>query len=243
MKTTSEPGGRIAVFAPMRSELRPVARLLPLKRSRSGDRSLLWCALGPLEIVATTAGIGTRAAARTVERVLDSTAVRHVVVVGIAGGIGPSVDIGDLVVPDLVIDLSTGAEYRPQCMGDLNPKGTLATSDDLVVGPADVARLEDRGVIAVDMETAAIAAVCERRGCPWSVFRAISDLAGDGSTDPAMFALAGPDGEPRIPALVRFVLANPKRISDLARLGHGLRLATNAAATAAVAAIQQMSVG
>jgi adenosylhomocysteine nucleosidase len=235
--TTSESGRRIAILAPMRSELRPLVRLLSLKRSRFGDRSLLWCTLGRMEVVATTTGIGTRAAARTAERVLDSTPVHHVVVVGIAGGIGPSVDIGDLVVPDLVIDLSTGAEYRPTLMGGVGSRGTLATSDEVLIDQAKVARLECQGVIAVDMETAAIAAVCERRRCPWSVFRAISDRADDGSTDPAVFGLAAPDGGPNLRALVRFVLTNPKRIPQLGRLGRGLMLATNAAASAAVRAI------
>jgi len=46
------------------------------------------------------------------------------------------------------------------------------------------------------METSAIAAVCEGRHCPWSVFRAISDRADDGSSDTAVFGLAGPDGRP-----------------------------------------------
>lgn len=233
-------GGRIAILAPMRWELRPLVRSLSLKPTRSAKPGLLRSALGRVEIVATMTGVGTRAAARTAERVLDSTPVDHLLVVGIAGGIGPSVDIGDLVVPDLVMDLSTGAEYRPRTMGDTRPRGTLATCNELLMDQAEVARLERQGVIAVDMESAAIAAVCERRRCPWSVFRAISDRADDRSIDPTVFGLAGPDGGPNLPALLRFVLTNPKRVAQLARLGHGLRLATDAAASAAVNAIRTM---
>jgi adenosylhomocysteine nucleosidase len=239
--TNSETGSRIAILAPMRSELQPLVRLLSLKRSRSNDRSLLWATFGRLEIVATTTGIGTQAAARTSERILDTTPVHHLVVVGIAGGIGPSVDIGDLVVPDLVIDLSTGAEYRPTVLSGEETRGTLATSDELLIDQAEIARLEGQGVIAVDMETAAIAAVCERRQCPWSVFRAISDRADDGSIDPVIFGLATPDGSPNLPALIRFVLTNPKRVPELALLGRGLRLATHTAASAVVSAIGKMN--
>jgi hypothetical protein len=105
---------------------------------------------------------------------------------------------------------------------------------------AEVARLEDQGVIAVDMETAAIAAVCERRRCPWSVFRAISDRADDGSTDAALFGLAGPDGEANLPAVLRFVFTNPNRVPQLVRLAHGLRLAANVAASAAISALREM---
>ncbi len=150
----------------MRSELRPLVRLLSLKRSQSGDHSLFWGTLGRAEIVATTTGIGPRAATLATEKILDSNPLRHLVVVGIAGGIGPSVAIGDLVVPELVIDLATGAEYRPSVMGDAVARGTLATANEVLSDPAEAARLERHGVIAMDMETAAIAAICESRACP-----------------------------------------------------------------------------
>ncbi len=238
--TTSGSRNRIAILAPMRSELRPLIRRLALKSSRSGGHDLLWGTLGRVEIVATTTGIGTCAAARTTEKVLDSAPIQHLVVVGIAGGIGLSVEIGDLVVPELVIDLATGAEYRPRGIGDAEMRGTLVTSDRLLTDPAEIARLERQGVLAVDMETAAIAAVCERRQCRWSVFRAISDCADDGLIDPAMASLAGLDGEPHLLALIRWVLTNPKRIPNLVRLGRGLGLATNAAASGAVSALEKM---
>jgi adenosylhomocysteine nucleosidase len=236
----SQADVRIAILAPMRSELKPLMRVLSLKPSRTGDRSLLSCAFGRAEIVATTTGIGTRAAARKAEMLLDDSPIDHLVVVGIAGGIGPSVAIGDLVVPELVIDLSTCVEYRPSILGSTAVRGKLVTSDEVPIDLAEVDRLERQGVIAVDMETAAIAAVCERRRCPWSVFRAISDRADDGSTDAAVLGLAGPDGEANLPAVLRFVLTNPKRVPQLARLARGSNLAANVAASAAIRALREM---
>lgn len=236
----SQVDARIAILAPMRSELRPLVQLLSLKPSRSGDGSLLRCAFGRAEIVATTTGIGTRAAASKAEMILDANPIDHLVVVGIAGGIGPSVDIGDLVVPELVIDLSTRLEYQPSILGSTELRGGLVTSDEVPIDLAEVARLERQGVIAVDMETAAIAAVCERRRCPWSVFRAISDRADDGSTDAAVFGLAGPDGEANLPAVLRFVFTNPKRVPQLVRLARGSSLAANVAASAAISALREI---
>ena len=224
----------------MRSELRPLLRPLSLGRARSSDGALLSGAVGRVEVVAATTGIGTRAATRAAERLLNATPVDHLVVVGIAGGIGANVDIGDLIVPDLVLDLATGIEHRPAPLGDTASRGTLVTSDVLLVDANETARLERRGAIAIDMETAAIAAVCERRLCPWSVFRAISDRADDGSTDAAVLDLAGPDGRPNLSALARFVLSKPWRIPQLARLARGMRLATGAAAAAAVSALENM---
>jgi adenosylhomocysteine nucleosidase len=224
----------------MRSELRPLVRPLCLRPVRSGDGSILSGAVGRVEVVATTTGVGTRAAANTAERVLDSNSVDHLIVVGIAGGIGSSVDIGDLVVPDLVVDLLTGTEHRPHLMGSTTARGTLVTSDELLVDRDELRRLERQGVVAIDMETAAIAAVCEDRQCPWSVFRAISDRADDGSSDPAVFGLANPDGGPNWAALARFVMSKPWRVPELARLARGLHLATQAAASGAVGALEQM---
>ncbi len=231
---------RVAILAPMRYELRPLVRPLSLIRGRLGDATLLSGVLGRIEVVATITGIGTRAAAQMTERVLGSIPVDHVIVVGIAGGIGPSVAIGDLVVPDVVIGMPAGTEHRPSPLGDTAPRGTLVTSDAFLVDQNEVARLERQGVIAVDMETAAIAAVCEARHCPWSVFRAISDRADDGSTDPAVLGLVGPDGGPNLPALARFVLSKPRRVSALARLARGMRVATNRAASAVVSALEEM---
>ena len=90
------------------------------------------------------------------------------------------------------------------------------------------------------METSAIAAVCERRRCPWSVLRAISDRAGDPAIDSAVLGLAGPDGGPHLPALARFVLTRPWRLALLARLARDMRIAANAAASAAVAALARI---
>ena len=89
------------------------------------------------------------------------------------------------------------------------------------------------------METSAIAAVCERRGCPWSVFRAISDRADDGSSDPAVLGLAGPDGSGDLRAVARLLLRQPWRVVQLARLARGLNLATARAAQATLRALER----
>jgi nucleoside phosphorylase len=238
--TTSAAACRVAILAPMPLELRPLVRPLALERAQSPNGARWSGGVGRVEVVATTTGIGTRAAARAAERLLDTTPVDHLVVVGIAGGIGPSVDVGDLVIPDRVLDLSTGSEHRPAPLGDVVSRGTLATSDVLLVDPNEAIRLEGRGVIAIDMETAAIAAVCERRRCPWSVFRAISDRADDGSTDAAVLGLAKPDGTPNLMALGRFVSTRPWRVPQLVRLARGTKLATRVAASAAASALETM---
>jgi adenosylhomocysteine nucleosidase len=238
--TSSTASRRVGVLAPMRHELRPLMRPLALRRTGAGPDALYTGGVGRVEVVATITRMGTRAAAQAAERVLDSGKLDHMLVVGIAGGIGPSLKVGDLMVPERVLDLSTGAEHRPARLGAAAPRGTLATADGLIVDPVFFAGLEQRGVIAIDMETSAVAAVCEQRGCPWSVFRAISDRAGDPAIDAAVFGLATPDGGPDLAAIARFVLTRPWRLPRLAKLGRDMRVATQVAADAAVAGLSHL---
>ncbi len=228
---------RVAILAPMHPELRPLRRPLALRRQGGGDGALFEGALGEIGIVAAITGIGTRAAARATERLLERAPVDRVIVVGIAGAIAASAGVGDLVVPERVLDLATGREHRPTRLGAAPARGTLATSDVLVTQPEVLARLEREGVLAIDMETAAIAAVCEQRGVAWSVFRAISDRAGAGPVDAEILRLAGPDGRPAPLALARFLLVRPWRVPQLVRLGRDTSRATRAAADAALAAL------
>src|SRR4029453_3784197 len=135
----------------MRHELRPLVRPLALRRTGARDPELYTGAIGRVEIVAAITGIGVRAAARATERVLDTGGVDQVVVVGIAGGIGPSVEIGDLVVPERVVDLASTSEHRARPLGDAAPRGTLVTADGLIVDPEVFARLEQAGGVGIAM--------------------------------------------------------------------------------------------
>jgi nucleoside phosphorylase len=219
----------------MRSELAPVVRVMKLETGQIGDTTVKVGRAGDTEVVATLTGIGMEPARQVTERLLDTTTVDHVMVVGIAGGVGPSVGIGDLVFPRVVVHGHTEEEYRPDHLGEPVTMGTIVSSDDFMVDPDVVAALIERGVIALDMETGAVAAVCAQRGVPWSVIRAISDMATD-HPDGAVLGLTKPDGSPDGKAAAKFLLTNPGRIPQLMKLAKGAKLAaTNAARAAAKA--------
>jgi nucleoside phosphorylase len=226
---------RVALLAPMKQELAPLVRKLGLRRS-AADPALHAGRAGAVEVVATLTGIGMAAAERATERILAGARPDHVMVVGIAGGVDPAQPIGALIAPEVVVDARTGREHRPAQLGGLPPHGRLVSSDELVTGAEDAARLRREGVVGLDMETAAVAAVCERRAVPWSVFRAISDRVTDGTTDPEVLALAGPDGSGKPGAVARYLLRRPWRIVRLARLARGSLRAADAAAEAAIRA-------
>jgi adenosylhomocysteine nucleosidase len=231
---------RVALLAPMRQELAPLVRKLGLRPS-DADPSLRVGTAGGVEVVASLTGIGMAAAARAAERVLAAERIDHVMVVGIAGGVDAAQPIGALIAPEVVVDGASGREHRPAQLGDVPPRGRLVSSDEFVAGLDEAARLLREGVVGLDMETAAVAAVCERRGCPWSVHRAISDRVTDGTTDAAVLALAGPDGSGNLGAVARYLLARPWRIVRLARLARGSLRAADVAADAAIRACARLA--
>jgi adenosylhomocysteine nucleosidase len=235
----SRTPGVIAFVCAMPMEARPLARKLSLHPARAGDLRYRAGRLAGHQVVATVTGMGTGLATSRTTLLLDSIPVERVVVVGITGAVDDTTPIGSLVLPELVVNSATGAEFRPAPLGDGQPSasGTMWTTDVVLTEPEVIADLRARGVVALDMETAAIAEVCEGRGIPWSVFRAFSDRATDGSIDEEIFHLSHQDGTPDGAAVVRYFLKHPGRIPRMARLARGAKLATETAADAAISAV------
>jgi adenosylhomocysteine nucleosidase len=219
----------------MPSELRPIVRRLGLTRT-GGPASEHAGKVGTTEVRAVHTGMGTAKAAAATEAALADGGVDRVVVCGIAGGVDLSLAIGELITPEVVLDHASGATFRPTPWDPTAvAHGTLCTTDELIVQPDRVERLRADGVIALDMETSAVAAVCERHGVAWSVIRVISDRAYDGSVDPEIMTLTDADGRPDLKGLLRYLGPKPWRIAKLAKLAKGSTLAADTAAAALAA--------
>jgi nucleoside phosphorylase len=225
---------RVGLLAPMPSEFSPLVKAFSLQRAGSGYRG----ASGSIELVAGKTGIGTKLAAEATERMLDASDVDHVMVVGIAGGMGAS-RVGEIVYPEVVVDKATGAEYRPSPLSTVPSKGRLVTHDDFDMTDAERDALVADGFVAVDMETAAVAAVCEQRGVGWSAVRSISDLVGVTPGD--VISLANADGTPNVGASIRYLVTKPWRIPRLVRLGLDSARAAKGAANAAARVVKAAS--
>jgi nucleoside phosphorylase len=190
-------------------------------------------------VIATTIGVGPEAAARTTERVLSTVSVDHVVVCGIAGGVGPHREIGSMVVPDRVLDGATRRELRPDALNGVPRTGTILTVGELVLDHEHLGKLAAEGIDALDMESSAVGDVCGRLGYRWSVFRSISDNASEGVVDDSVLGLLHEDGSVNVGAAVRLILTHPGRLPRLARLAKDSSVAARAAAKAAIGAISQ----
>lgn len=219
---------RVGVVAAMSSEIRPFRQLAPNGR------------IGTTEVITKVVGIGTAASRAATARMLEGTSIDRVVMIGIAGGVGPSVAIGDVIVPETVLDGASGARRLPAPMPSLEARGVLRTSDEIDVTDTDLVELTRAGVVALDMESAAVGAACEAQGVEWSVVRAISDHTDDGYVDSSVLAMLGPTGSPRMGAVLLHLLRRPGHVVRLARLANGARRATTASARAAFDAISQL---
>lgn len=95
---------RTALIAAMNEEL---AALLPAIEgtvtSRRGEREFWLGSLAGQPVVAVLSGIGKVAAAITATLLIDHYQVDRMLFLGVAGGIGPGVKVGDVVVADALL--------------------------------------------------------------------------------------------------------------------------------------------
>ena len=230
----TDGGGSIAFVFAMPMEAQPLVRRLGLVPDGPARRGPWRGRRAGRPVTAVVTGMGTALADRGVRELLDRERVDHVVVVGITGALRDDTPIGTLIRPSAVVHSGTGGTHRPVHLGGGSPRGVMWTTDDLTTDPAELSALGARGVVSLDMETAAVGAVCEDREVPWSVIRSISDRAGDGTIDDAVFGLSHQDGSPDPRAVTRFVLARPHRIPTLVSIGRNAQHAARVAADAAV---------
>ena len=152
-------------------------------------------------------------------RELTRSEVVGLVSFGIAGGLDPTVAVGDLVIADAVIDpngrrfvtASSWCQAIRSALGDTLPvrTGPLAGADDVIATPADKARLfQATQAIAVDMESHAVATAAEEAGLPLLILRVVADPAHRAIPESARVGLA-PDGGTRPFAVIGKLMVRP----------------------------------
>jgi len=160
--------------------------------------------------------------------------VDHVMIAGICGGLDPDRAVGSLINPEIIIEHTSGVAYRHTPPGDAPQFGKLITTEGVSLDPDLTRSFLADGCIGVDMESSAVAEVCEAQGCPWSVYRCIGDRPFDGLLDERIVALTHPDGSGNSAEIARLVAAEPDLAAKLERLSHDTALAARLAAEAAV---------
>jgi adenosylhomocysteine nucleosidase len=120
-------------------------------------------------------GVGAELCRRRIEPFLDSQRFDFLISSGFAGGVAPSLGVGDLLLAENFSDPELLARAREALISHV---GTILTADRIIETAAqreELARQHDAA--AVDMETEWIARACAPRKIPLLSLRVISDTA------------------------------------------------------------------
>jgi adenosylhomocysteine nucleosidase len=230
---------RVAVLAPMQPELKAIMKSFSLQATPA-DPVFSHCgAAGVWWVGAMVTGMGPALAREATRRALAAGSIDHVMVIGIAGGLDPTLPVGSLMVPARVQHYPEGPAFSARPVASRRSSGVLMTTDGLFDDDDVWGPLVERGIGAVDMEAAGVAEVCHEQGVDWSVYRGISDRPDEHIVDQAVFSLSKPDGSADPGAVVKYLARDPRRAKALAHLTKCMQLAARTAADAAYADLSE----
>ena len=199
----------LGIIGAMQSEIDGiVAAMTDTQTEIIGGRTFVSGKLGARRAVSTVSGVGKVFAAMAAEILLLHFGATALLNTGVAGGLDPTLTVGDVVVADAVVqhDMNTCALGDPRgLVSGLNVVkiptdaaltsalvaatraeglrtlvGTVASGDLFVERPAHKQKIRaEFGAAACEMEGAAVGQVALAHGIPFAVLRAISD-GGDG---------------------------------------------------------------
>ena len=178
--------GHIVIVGAMEEEVHPLRRRLEQPRQRTfGDQTAVSGRLGNQPVLVVATGDGAGAARRGLSAVFESLDVSALVIVGVAGGVSPDLEVGRLVVgrsvgsesgrftkmdPNLLARAERVESVR---LGDVLSVGQIAVSRD------DKLRLWEesnrRPLLVVDLESSTFAELAAEHHVPCLVARVVSD--------------------------------------------------------------------
>jgi adenosylhomocysteine nucleosidase len=200
--------------------------------------------LGGARVALAVTGDGPRHARRGLAALLAVQPPDRIIVVGVAGGLSATLDVGALVIGRQVIDEADGSVYQADAALVETAatscgarRGVAVTATRIADTAAEKRRLlllaaaiapvaGDHGgpgtAAVVDLESAAFAAAATRAGIPWLVLRAVSDTAADAI--PALLNRSrDAGGAVRRGSVMRGLLTNPGALLPLLELRERVR--------------------
>ncbi len=182
---------RIGIVFALRDELEGLLRMLSETRTPVylQEGAVRWRS-GQLEVTAVVGGVGADNCVAGTTQLLFQGA-QEVICAGFAGGLDPTIQVGDIIVAERVStrwDLAEPIECDFALSASLPEggmfgyqvlRGDLVTSDTAVRTAAEKkSAREMTGALATDMESHAAARVCEKARVPFACIRCITDTAG-----------------------------------------------------------------
>lgn len=245
---TSAPKGKLGLVVALSAEGRSMAGCgwlrqddWMVKRRCTNGRDEIWvqCGIGP-----------QRAAAAA--RWLVAQQVDRLAVLGVSGGLNPDLGTGDLVLASAVVDRCVGEKSAPLVLDGEGCKqsllsagfkvysGSILTVSEPVLHPAEkTALFAEYDVLAVDMESAAVARVAIEMAVPCTVVRSICDpaqrpIAAD------VFDIVDETGHLRWGGLLSGLFKRPGLLFDLLRMQKDFSRALQALKRGVPVVVRQM---
>lgn len=233
LRTNKVASAPLAVFVATRAEMRPIITTLQSTRqsaSRSG--SMMRIAVGNRVLLLARTGVGPDHAEATACRLLDETPIAAAVSLGVAGGLSPQAQTGDLIVGNRVIlrrnsrlesfpcdsDLQDTAATILRRWGSRHCLGPILTVDRIVLTEEKHRLAVESGAMALDMESAAIASAAAARSIPFLVVRGVLDTVDEDLAMGFDQFLDG-RGEPQPLPLIRYLITHPFTVPHMVGLG------------------------
>jgi adenosylhomocysteine nucleosidase len=229
----------VVVLAPMPLEMDAITTAFGLRRQSEAKGAPWEGTVGDSTVTAVHIGMGPPLTRTAATRLFDASHpdhrhIDHMMIAGICGGLDPDLEVGTLLNPELIVDHTSGAAYRHAPPGDAPQAGKLVTTEEATLDHGLSRRFHEEGFLGVDMESAAVAEMCEAQGCRWSVYRCIGDRYFDGLLDERIVALTNQDGSGNTEGIKQLLQSEPELATKLKRLARDTALAARLAAEAAV---------
>ena len=222
------PIRRIAIFSAMASESQRVQRMLGVASEPRPGEDFSTGTYRGVTVISVLAVGGLEAAQKAAEALFTGLGgdIDHVFVVGRAAAYDLRHKVGEVITPEEVVDRRDGIVRHPVNLSDRSPLGVICSSDKQRYDHSYIAELNSSNVSVIDGQSGAIAAVCQRYGCPITIVRAVSDHI-DLLADPN--DIFQPERVRDYRARLRFAWRRPRRIAHLFTTILGVRKAIAAA--------------
>jgi adenosylhomocysteine nucleosidase len=178
---------RVGIIAALKEEIDPLVQSMEdVETCKWGRHIIHQGKIGDCQVVAVSGGVGKIKAAACTQYLIDQFSMEALICTGVAGAVNPRLHTGDIVISRRAMqhDFDPG---DPELLKKFR-KRWLEADSGLVTGDQAIVSAEKRrwlwetfGADCVDMESAAVAQVCQMNGVPWVIVRAISDSAEEDS--------------------------------------------------------------
>lgn len=213
----------IGVVCALHLEVAPLlAECAKVRKYSGGSFTFRGGRYGAVRLAVVESGVGFEKARRATQAMIDAHTPPWVLSVGFSGALVESMQIGDIVVANEIVDQHGQSMSVDVAMQD-DPDhglhvGRIATTDEMLLAIADKQQCATAtGAIAVDLESLAVAQVCRETQTRFMAVRAISD---DMSEDlpPEILSVFGDTGFLRAGAVAGALWKRLSSAKDLWRL-------------------------